>query len=1162
MSGKRVTGWKRKGLGDEVDSRAGKTLRINANADEQRIFLGKLSPAQALCYSSEPSLSNIITPTQSIGLSLADNLHDAAKGYRNKMFSESEAVRIALMKAFGRIATKIASCRAGGVASIPPCLRETMDKQVIQSKIEDSTIDYFEDTAPNLHRPSVGANMTYTKLTKSKLDEITEMALRMREKYDTFELLSGRRTINEMVAPRPTADQKKITRFILTYLLGTDEAPTYMTFDALPRAVGTLFRNHPAVCGLIIPQNIGDSAPTSFKQLGKEPDMYVFPSNTVAGVAGKELFHAERNTLSNDKLCLFYRNNGFCSKFPFKFEFGLRDIATNAEVAMSYEKGGYTQGPSLDYLIDLMRASQSGKKFKNIETWSPCLRIGDVIQGSAIEKVVRETLGGVFMDIKRGGDQDMCDAVYRLLQTPIFMEGKFIIAVTVDRLCSLLLRLLGIPCIYQCGDELTLYKSSTTKTYIKGGVSVEAPAPAPAPAPEPAPEIVELNLMKDAKFVDEYERLVELYKSPQGKKNLLDFICSFRQYFSAPASETLFERLRRNKIIDTYNRLLDVYNITISAEIMDMVIPPKIEGGFDDPAVLTNIQERKAAIEKFLAAYGRETTDVDSIKRNIDSRILLGLTPVLLYVAASEEETDISFNPARDHGYLNYSVNVYNDMVKAYNDFVSLQTRGRALREPINFDEKLNKENGYNTLLKLYTSSFFSSEDGVAAYNALVFKADAVEQREAIKRYEDEARRVASLKGDTPDILAARRALKALKDTAIAASEILKGALRHEMDGPVPVVPAPAPVGCQKGGAYTVEYVTLFKDICEKAAIFVNSELGRVYPDMIKRFAVDQFIDALERWQALATVTRANRLQYSTEFALAQFSEEDPIRTAILTVYDSPTPENIAVLKAGSEDAIASLNVMPPTLDDFIKQVSDSAANNVLEELYMEWSSIADTSDPTLVAITTLLDPYTNPDPALSSAAAAVTMASAAAVSAAAAETSIEDSAANINYTMLKTGYPLLFSGAAVGSSPARTLFLKKLLGSDPVNGVYNRVTMYSLITLAFFDDLFKGNVGNRTSLLISRLGAIPAIAVNFDVTTVSQWNMLPANITNTLIQINNNRLSRETVGLMVGGGGDLHLYSRKDHRHTRRRYSYKSYRHHNRNRRTSQRRESQHHKL
>jgi hypothetical protein len=290
----------------------------------------------------------------------------------------------------------------------------------------------------------------------------------------------------------------------------------------------------------------------------------------------------------------------------------------------------------------------------------------------------------------------------------------------------------------------------------------------------------------------------------------------------------------------------------------------------------------------------------------------------------------------------------------------------------------------------------------------------------------------------------------------------------------------------QRGGAYSEDHVSLFKDICERAATFINSEIGRIYPESVKRYAAEQLIDALARWQtpvksdAVKNIRRT-RLSESYDFANFVFGGLAPLSS--LTVYGLNSITD------------ASLNSFP-NIDDLILRVPDSTSSATLLDLYSLWSTgiIMDPADESLSAVKTLLDPY-------------------------------DDTGA------LKGGYPLIM----LGDGLVKTLFIHKREG-DVASGIYNRVTMYSLITLAFFDDLFKGNVGKRTSLLISRLGELPAKAVGFDITPEGRWNLLPGFITNILIQINNNTLSPEALGLMRGGTRST------KYRHTRRRGSKRNY--------------------
>jgi hypothetical protein len=1160
------------------------------------------APAAAICglTGCDNHPIHLMTLLQCIGLSLADTLHDAAGGYRNKVNADALIIKTALMRAFNRI-TAIRQQIAGLAGEcetadlIPRCLVNSLNNTVIQSNIEDSTISYFESNIPYLQRTAHDAKITYADIIALDMAAITVRATADRLNNDSFRILPGAYRAKALTP----ANKTKIALYIIVFLLGLDFAEIFITFDAGQNAVGHIFRGHAFVKGLYIPQNVGDSAISSFKQLGAEPDLYVSPSTH------GNRFYVQRNILSNDLLRMFYQDNGFCKKCPFKISFGLEAVVVEgvagppASVSMSYETEGYTQGPSLDYLIDLMRAAQvPASNYRGIPTSSSCLRIGDVIQESPIDALVRQTHGGVFMDIKRGGDQDVGDAILALLCSSFIADEKYVIGATIDRLCSLLYRLLGIPCIYQYGDELTLYKNSQTDRTLDEGTKRG------------------LIEQKNARYIEKYSGLVKLYKSRVAQGNLLTFICSFREHIREPAADTPpLQILRRNKIVDIYERLRNVYNI-ITREapagvdpILDNIIEDIVDGDVGDVGDVDDVKVRK--INKFFRIL--------NVDAEIDTKFLLGLTQILEQLPAAEGvvappiNPTLQFNQALDYGYLNYSTEAYADLTKAYYGFDLIKNRVRVIRDPINYDTKLNKEDGYNTLLKVYTNTFYNALQGADAYNALLFKTqpyveggpDPAVYRANITMYEQESKRIAALVGESAANQALRREFRVIKETAINASHTLRDLLNH--DAIVATAVDGLPVGCpqiggayQKGGAYSENHVNLFKDICERAALFINSEIGRIYPNAIQRYAVDQFVEALEAWQAAETdrlrAIRDTQVIYSYAFAESVILADD-VRIILEASDHNNIPATIAALKAGRtavpnpiDDALDTI----PNIDDLLLRISDSRANDMLTELFMIWSE-GIRSDPAVAldnshyAISVLLDPYSvdpvaaaaaaaeNPEAAEAAvaarkaavaaaeaaaaadpnpvsarasraaaramreevaAAAAADVAEVAAVAIAApadpaiaaAEAAIEGSQGQIYRSQLKLSYPLLFSFRP--ASINRQKFLKKLLGSDQGRGITNRVIMYSLITLAFFDDLFKGNVGKRTSLLISRLGSIPANASKYFYLSAANWNRIPEYIQSILIQINNGKFIREAIGLMYGGA-----HSNK-YRHTRRRYS------------------------
>ena len=1141
-------------------------------------------PAAAAAMEEEAALINPnsvhpiadLTPAQINGLAHADNLHDAANGYRNRTPPRADEVRAALFRTFKRrnrcpLAT----------ADIASCLTQQLGDGVLQSRIEDSTMAWFEMMINYLQQPSPNAKATYTEIL-AMAEGVQEEALGKRNEYDTFKILP---VTGSRVKTYTAAQKEQVTKFILNFLLGTDVAPTYMTFDAAPKTVGKLFAGHPTVCGLIMPQNVGDSASTSFIQLGKEPNLYIFPFTDPADTS---VFYSKRNVLSQDLLRTFYKDNGFSAKFPFKFSFGIQSVAEPAQsVSVSYQDGGYKQGPSLDYLIDLMLAAQGGVPFGNIKPTSACLQIGQIIDNNPnINARVRETLGGIFMDIKREGDQDVCDALHSLLILAGFIdEGKYVILVTIDRLCSLLARLLGIPCIYHYGDELTLYKNTQTD---RGLTPVQK---------------AEFIAQKENKFIAAYGGLVDAYSD---RAKLLSFLCSFGPHMAEEAGS--IDRLRRNRIVDMFNKLKAFY---------DFLGLPATEATVNAAIAAKRAAERGAltpAKEKFI----RISSFLETVNAaGYDTVFLSGLLPNI--------SPDVqAFNRASDYSFLNYSADDFSDLATAKSKIDGLIGRDKSLRDVENYDRMLAGPEGYNILLKGITSTFFDQGHAEAAFTELQYKpvataaisdARIIQARQEIAFFEQESVEVAALVGLTIAILDRKKALRGIRERAIAASTDLRTAFRASMRA-VPVVKAQLPIErcpgqgggayVQSGGAVVPQHIERFTEICGKAAQFINSEILKSFPLVFQRYAMQSFVDNLsqvyekareevggedeeddknhtilkEKVEQLARSKELLKYARLEPGVLAEFIEayDDIIDSSTMRVKDDNIDETEhaphlsgLIRRMATPDAAGNM-LYNITIENIVANASASDASALLTELYTLWATrdLGQAEDNTHAMITLLLDPYSNDNQEAVDAAIAAKDAyfsgkgaenekyqrvkrGCAAVGKCAGvdedddeeDVVVEDPLCTlpaddvhlINLTGLKMGYPLLMSNSkAIGSSPVRTSFLQKLLIDDLKCGIYSRVPMYSLITFAYINDLLNGTLSKNQSLITSILSPT-VFASSFKISNPTHWETLSLQlIPIILLGIDDGRLSKQAIWLVLPRRGGARRNRTRRHRRSRRR--------------------------
>jgi hypothetical protein len=1074
-------------------------------------------------------------------LSFADNVHDAWGGFRNIKPAKGDEIRAAVVMAFrkkmgdpalpgvpGAGAQPLPVADPAGAAS--HFLHTTLGAvSVLLSNIEDSTVSWFEDNTTFLRRRAPNAETTYTAICNGNP---IDMANTARNQHDAYYLKPGG-AVN--VESLNEGQKTGVQNFILQFLLGTVNADIYMTFDAAPKIIGKIFKGHSNVYGLITPQNIGDSATTSFKQLGANPDLYKFPKTQETG-----RFVSRRNFLTKSagalQLSTYYENEGFDKKFPFKFRFGLTSgppaTAGVGPSAWTSYQNGYNQGPALDYLLGLMLEAQRTDvlpKYTRVVPATTCLQIATSIDNNpTIKNIVGRNAanegvrGGIFLDLKREGDQDACDAaLYVLLE--FIKSGKYVILVTIDRLCSLLARLLGIPCILHYNDTITLYKNSNNDRNMTD-------------------EDKEAFLRdRTKKFVEQYKTLYDVYAAGEALRNLASFACSVKGAIDiedaaaavGKAEDPNLRPLLRNRLVDIFNHL----------KKFAMAWP---NNGFGPlhalPAAPAAAPADPAAAAAYLVATARVLRANEiTLKRfldhfasqGFDTKMLLGMKDILA--------APTRFSASGEYPLFNYSYKQYTNLVKPYNDVAFLKRSGRSRRAPINYDTLLNDEDGYNTLLSAYITTFFNSDAGSAASDALMFRSGTDADKELIFDYELTA---AIAKETAGKLEAQKRAekdrLNAALIVAMPASERIRVALKRNIDDAPAVdrrlaISEEDAIVCQGGGAYVVDNIPkameILQEICSKASQFTNRELGRVYPGLVFKHAMRQLANALR----LPPDTGHNRLlkleayAYAKQFTMAGTPRISyrGIEREVGTFLDTIVGQRIMIVYAKIDDvdltwvvregaksrvdnpanigdeeigAAIAIEAWIPVLDAWdaakanpqinintdklVRTLSTAEADTFLLKLLKDWQS-APTGffDTTYNNITALLEPYF------------------------AFGGFVDAPALRFTHPLtLPTIYPRYQEKVAADAAAT---------GHNDID----RPVVYSLLTLTFLDDIFNGNVRDNTSLVTSILGALPAyFRDGFIVDTVVQWEKLGNLIRDTIILVNGGVLAHEVLRLYAGG--------------------------------------------
>ena len=259
-----------------------------------------------------------------------------------------------------------------------------------------------------------------------------------------------------------------VANFILSYFYpnpnGGVDGRINFTFDASAKIVGKIFRDITQCFNAITQCNIGDSATTSFKTLSNRND-FGFVSNDAGN---PNWWRFSSNLFTSGKLNLYYENNGFSKLNNFGFNFVVENANDSREIIKIPFNSTQNCGASVDYLMELIiaykqdqlkgkgKSKGKGKKGGSSQVGgkTPMPNKSNIIRLTPIYDstlpVIKNNMEGLLYDTKRGGDHEQVQA------------AKAINAIlgTVDELCSLYARLIGVQCIYHVNETLYLYRTA------------------------------------------------------------------------------------------------------------------------------------------------------------------------------------------------------------------------------------------------------------------------------------------------------------------------------------------------------------------------------------------------------------------------------------------------------------------------------------------------------------------------------------------------------------------------------------------------------------------------------------------------------------------------------------------------------------------------------
>lgn len=305
------------------------------------------------------------------------------------------------------------------------------------SDIEDRVIKYLSAN----YSPFNGqlARITFDEILsdeyKFRSGQWNEYSAKMMGLPDNLQIVGNGRSIKSLT----TEDQGAIAFFILAYMNpniqpGAQFSDVEFTFDMAPRDIGKLFMRLNQVYNAIYPQNIADSAPTSFSALQGRNRFYKADGTVGGDVKGAD--HIVRSNLfslnENYEIRFVDNNFGSGNKFGFSIVIKHKDkFGVEREYTIPFGNGT-EQGPPVNYLMDIIATGE-------IAGIQPKLGTAAKLP-STLPKPYSKNL---LFDLKRMGDHEQ-------------MRVDRPYGVTGDRLAFVYRRLLRKPAIYHSHTEIRL----------------------------------------------------------------------------------------------------------------------------------------------------------------------------------------------------------------------------------------------------------------------------------------------------------------------------------------------------------------------------------------------------------------------------------------------------------------------------------------------------------------------------------------------------------------------------------------------------------------------------------------------------------------------------------------------------------------------------------
>ena len=300
------------------------------------------------------------------------------------------------------------------------------------SDIENRVMKYFSMKYAPFNTAEV--KMTFDEIFQNWRfnNDWNDYSARIKRLFDVVEIVGNGRSVKSLT----DEERNVIGFFILAYMNPTEQPGSAdtdvgFTFDMAPRDIGKIFARFKQVYNDIYPQNIADSASTSFSSL-QGRNRFFKADGSLGGTTIGPKVTVRSNLFTWNTHTIEFIDQGFGPQNKFGFQISITDNNTGDKHVLQFGKG-QEQGPPVNYLMDMIASQRIQGEAPKIST---AVRLPPTLPFNS----------GLLFDLKRMGDHEQ-------------MRIDNAYGVTGDRLAGVYRRALRKPGIYHSFSGIRLFRS-------------------------------------------------------------------------------------------------------------------------------------------------------------------------------------------------------------------------------------------------------------------------------------------------------------------------------------------------------------------------------------------------------------------------------------------------------------------------------------------------------------------------------------------------------------------------------------------------------------------------------------------------------------------------------------------------------------------------------